>query len=264
MKKNILVTGSTDGIGKESAIAFAKLGHNIFLHGRNEKKILEVCNEIEALTGVRPGYFIADFSNLKSVQDMALEVLKLDRLDILVNNAGIFNGKDDCSIDLRFRVNYLAAYLLTNLILPVLEKSFAPRIINLSSAAQSSVDLESMILASETNDNKAYAQSKLALTMWNTYFAKKYPNIISIALNPGSLLDTKLAFGAYKQIWSKSDKGSSIIVDLALSDEFKDSTGLYFDNDLGEKRGKFSQAHIDAYDLDKIDHLIEITEEIIK
>ena len=106
----------------------------------------------------------------------------------------------------------------------------------------------------------AYAQSKLALTMWSFDLAKKLSNVSVIAVNPGSLLNTKMVQEAYGQHWSSADKGSNLLVDLAVSEEFEGITQKYFDNDLGDPRGRFGDAHSDAYNLKKISDLISFTD----
>ena len=145
--------------------------------------------------------------------------------------------------------------------MPLLERGSETRIINLSSAAQSPVSLEAVAGQEISNVNSAYAQSKLALTMWSFYLAKQQGNMTVIAVNPGSLLDTKMVAEAYGKHWSPATKGSDILYDLAVSDEYIGQTGKYFDNDKGNPKGAFGSAHPDAYDEDKIAALINKTEE---
>ena len=160
-------------------------------------------------------------------------------------------------------VNYLTPYLLTKELLPLLKKAPNSRIVNLSSAAQSPVDLNSLSEHPELSSQQAYAQSKLALTMWSFDLSKQMTNPSVIAVNPGSLLNTKMAQEAYGQHWSSADKGSSLLLDLATSSEFEGITGKYFDNDLGDPRGRFGKAHADAYHQLKIEDLIQATEDIL-
>lgn len=268
MKKNILITGSTDGIGKLTALQLAKQNHQIYLHGRNPEKLEKVIAEIKGESN-NPNIkgFTADFSDLHSVKLMANELQKeVPKLDVLINNAGIFktaNAKTSSGIDIRLVVNYLAPYLLTKELLPLLERSSSPRIVNLSSAAQSPVFLEALTGEIDLNAQQAYAQSKLALTMWSFDLAKKLSDVSVIAVNPGSLLNTKMVIEAYGQHWSSADKGSNLLFDLAVSQEFEGVTGKYFDNDLGDPRGRFGKAHADAYNQQKIDKLISFTENIL-
>lgn len=191
---------------------------------------------------------------------------KISKLDVLINNAGILKTSATSgfeNFDIRLVVNYFAPYVLTNEILPLLKKSESSRIINLSSAAQSHVTDAMLAGVSTTNANDAYAQSKLAITIWSFTFAKENPNIITIAVNPGSLLNTNMANEAYGQHWSPASKGSDILYDLAISEDYKDSTGKYFDNDKGNPKGDFAKAHSDAYDDELIRKLAVKTEEIV-
>ena len=265
--KTILITGSTDGIGKLTAIKLANDGHKIYIHGRNPEKLTNVISEIiEVSNNSNIDGFVADFSNLKAVKLMAAEIkTKLSKIDVLINNAGIFKSSVNQTKygDIRMVVNYLAPYLLTKELLPLLEKGNNARIVSLSSAAQSPVSLEAVTGAEISNVNAAYAQSKLALTMWSFYLSNQQEKVAIIAVNPGSLLNTRMVAEAYGQHWSPATKGSDILYDLAVNQEYKGETGKYFDNDKGNPKGAFGPAHQDAYDDEKIKTLINKTEEII-
>lgn len=268
MSKTIIVTGSTDGIGKLTALSFAEKGHTVYVHGRSEAKVSAVVSEIkEASNNQNIKGLVADFSDLEAVSELAKQIkTDIPKIDVIINNAGIFKTKEiqnKDGLDIRMVVNYLAPYVLTNAILPNIKQSEAPRIINLSSAAQAPVSEE--ILRGKTQDsvNSTYAQSKLALTMWSFYLAKQESKINVIAVNPGSLLNTKMANEAYGQFWSPAEKGVNIVVDLALSEAYKNDSGMYFDNDKGEDKGYFSPAHPDAYDTMKTEELLSITNQLL-
>lgn len=263
--KTILITGSTDGVGKLTATKLAKSGHQIILHGRNSKKLENTISEIkEKTTNDNVSGFVSDLSDFDSIKKMIVEISnKFPAIDMLINNAGIFNSRieqNQDNLDMRFAVNYFAPYLLTNGLLPVLKNSGSPRIINLSSAAQSAVSIEALHGKESISSQVAYAQSKLALTMWSFDFAKANPNIVTIAVNPGSLLNTKMVKEAYGQFWSSADKGADILFELAISEKHAESNGKYFDND----KGTFSTAHNDAYNQEKINQLIFETNKILK
>jgi len=264
MKKTILVTGSTDGIGKLAAIKLAKDGHEVYVHGRNAEKLAKVIEEVKAESNnENVSGFIADFSDLDAVKQMAQQVnSQLAKLDVLINNAGVFNSpaalnKD--GFDLRFVVNYFAPYVLTNELIALLRKGETPSIINLSSAAQSPVSYEVLAGKAEAGTRETYSQSKLALTMWSFDLAKKLSDIAVIPVNPGSLLNTQMVREAFGKFWSPADKGGDILYDLAVSEKYKGMTGKYFDND----KGSFGDAHPDAYDETKIEKLIGTTDEIL-
>ncbi len=264
MSKTILITGSTDGIGKLTAEKLAKAGHEVYVHGRNQEKLDSVVKEIrERTNNDKVNGFVGDLSDLKEVKQLAKRINdELPKLDILINNAGVYHSQKPLNaegLDIRFVVNYLAPYLLSKKLLPVLEKGSEVRIINLSSAAQSPVNLQALAGKETISVSEAYAQSKLALTMWSFDLAKKLKNISVIPVNPGSLLNTKMVKEAFGNHWSPVDKGADILFDLAVSEDHKNDSGKYFDND----RGSFGSAHPDAYDQKKIDELIELTVNIL-
>ena len=146
----------------------------------------------------------------------------------------------------------------------MLQKSIGARIINLSSAAQASISYDVLLGVQSSSQNSTYAQSKLALTMWSFYLAKVFPNISVVAVNPGSLLNTKMVREGFGRFWSSADKGGNILYDLAISEEYEGVTGKYFDNDKGATKGNFGMAHADSYNGAAIEKLIHTTKEILK
>lgn len=262
--KTILITGSTDGIGKLAAKKLANDGHQIIVHGRNTKKLRTAISEIkelsnnENITGV-----VSDLSDFESVRKMISELNSgYSKIDVLVNNAGVFKSKHQYNpdgLDLRFVVNYLSPYLLTKGVLPLLKKSDSARVINLSSAAQASVSMEALKGSQGLSSQEAYAQSKLALTMWSFFLSEQYDFLNVIAVNPGSLLNTKMVQEAYGQFWSSADKGANILHDLAVLEKYSDSSGKYFDND----KGGFNSAHEDAYNPQRIAQLTTETNNLL-
>ncbi|MEM9829246.1 MAG: SDR family NAD(P)-dependent oxidoreductase [Bacteroidota bacterium] len=262
--KTILITGSTDGIGKLAAIKLAKDSHHILIHGRNKGKLNKAVAEIrETAKSTKVDSFVSDLSNFSSTQKMiTLLSTEIPKVDVLINNAGVFSSSMNTSqdnLDIRFVVNYFAPYLLTKGLLPLLKKSDSPRVINLSSAAQSPVSLQALVGEKQVSPQEAYAQSKLALTMWSFYLSEEVKFLNVIAVNPGSLLNTKMVREAYGQYWSSADKGADILYELAISEEYTESSGKYFNNDSGA----FSEAHPDAYDQEKINQLITATNKIL-
>tara|TARA_R110002072_G_scaffold118631_1_gene250778 strand:+ start:207174 stop:207974 length:801 start_codon:yes stop_codon:yes gene_type:complete len=262
--KTILITGSTDGIGKGTALKLAKEGHRVFLHGRSEAKVNEVVSEIKrASNNQNIKGFVADFSDLEAVKKFSEEIKKeVPKIDILINNAGIYTTKETLTpkgLDYRMVVNYLAPYLLTTAILPIIRNSEAPRIINLSSAAQTPVSEETLKGMNQQSERETYAQSKLALTMWSFHLAQQEPDITVIAVNPGSLLNTKMVKETFGQHWSPAEKGVDILHSLAMDHIHSNRSGQYFDND----RGDYAKAHPEAYDEVKINDLLATTNSIL-
>lgn len=249
MQTKILITGSTDGIGLETARFLVSKGHHVVLHGRNPSKLEAVEKELGALSGDgRVEGVVADLSRLDEVESMASAVVEQHPdLDVLINNAGVLKTpqpRTDDGLDVRFVVNTVAPYLLTQRLLPALGRK--GRVVNLSSAAQAPVDLRALAGNGRLDDMQAYAQSKLALTMWSRHVGLELqdtgPMIVSV--NPGSLLATKMVKQGFGVAGSNVQKGVDILVRAALSPEFANASGQYFDNDAG----RFGPPHRDALD----------------
>ena len=269
MSKTVLITGSTDGIGKLAAIKLLRDGHKVILHGRNKEKLLRCVEEIKSQQADADIYSITgDLSRVDHIAPMVFQLLDISsNLDILVNNAGVFVSEEVTNadgIDLRLMVNYISPFILSKALIPILEKSKDARIINLSSAAQESVSLEALKGEKELTTQSAYAQSKLALTMWSFHLGQVLKGIAVIALNPGSLLNTRMVQEAFGKFWSPADKGADIIYHLCTDEKYKGLTGQYFDNDLGDPMGDFGKAHPDAYADNLVKELIQTTHEVIE
>jgi len=264
MNKTILVTGATDGIGLQTAHLLARKGHDLLLHGRNPTKLDAVVATVSALpdAGAVERY-VADLSRLNTVVAMANDIAeKHDRIDVLINNAGVFKTRDPVTpqgLDVRFVVNTLAPYLLTQRLLVRMDA--AGRVINLSSAAQSPVDTAAMNGQRRLSDMDAYAQSKLALTMWSRHLADRLgdqgPSIV--AVNPGSLLATNMVKAAFGVAGNDISIGADILVRASLSDEFADASGKYYDNDAK----RFAPGHPDATDNGKCAEVVRVTEALL-
>lgn len=163
MPKTILITGSTDGIGFETAKTLVSLGHNVLIHGRNLEKLKKVEEVLNKLTNnIALKSYCADLSNLEDVKILAENISKNHKnIDVIINNAGIYKTTSPITkdgLDVRFVVNTIAPYFLTKLLIPLFNKD--SRIINLSSAAQAKVDIEAMNGKVLLNHGEAYAQSK--------------------------------------------------------------------------------------------------------
>ena len=264
MKKTILITGSTDGIGLETARMLVSEGHHVLLHGRNLTKLENTKNELlKQHNSAHIESYVSDLSSMSNVGQLAKDVIeKHNQLDVLINNAGVFNTNvtiTDDELDVRFAVNTIAPYLLMKRLLPLMNNS--SRVINLSSAAQAPVNLKALVVQATLSDEAAYAQSKLAITMWSRYMALKLKDKgpVIIAVNPGSLLATKMVKQAFGVAGGDIKIGAEILYRAALSDEFETMSGQYFDNDLG----KFASAHVDASDSQKAKELVETIEEVL-
>lgn len=257
MTKTILITGATDGIGLETARKMKSLGHNILVHGRSKEKLAKVGRELDTET------FQADLSDITEVDKLAKNITaKHSHLDVLINNAGVYKAqvtKASNGLDVRFVVNTIAPYLLTKRLLPIMNPT--GRVINLSSAAQSSVDFLALQGTVELEDFEAYAQSKLAITMWSRYLANELKNDgpIIIAVNPGSLLGTKMVKEGFGTQGNDINIGVNILIELSLDNKHANSNGLYFDNDSGA----FASPQADGLDANKTRELVAILEKQI-
>lgn len=259
--KTILITGATDGIGLETAKLFAKDGHKLLIHGRNSKKLEDVKNELLKINS-NIKTFVADLSVLKNTKNFAEEILATtDKIDVIINNAGVYVLDETTTsdgLDARFSVNTISPYLLTKMLLPILSNK--GRIVNLSSAAQIDVDFEAMKTGKKLSHDMAYAQSKIAITMWGTELAEELGNkAIVVSVNPKSFLGSKMVKIAYGKDGYDLAIGANILYLASLSDEFADKTGAYYDNDYE----KFANPHPFALDKQNRVTLIKIIDEII-
>ncbi|QBY05481.1 SDR family NAD(P)-dependent oxidoreductase [Thalassotalea sp. HSM 43] len=250
MTKTILITGATDGIGLATVNMLAELGHNLILHGRSQQKLKDVEQQVKGDFNIQTSSYVADLTDLGASKQMVDDINNAHPVvDVVINNAGVFSvaqTKTKQGLDIRFVVNTFAAYLLTREFMKVMPAS--GRIINLSSAAQAPVWLDALSGSVDMEDNNAYAQSKLALTMFSRYLAehKATTEPIIIAVNPGSLLASKMVKDAYGIAGNDLSIGARVLTDAALSDRFGKANGLYFDNDSGQ----FASPHRDALDQD--------------
>ena len=268
MNKTILLTGATDGIGLETAKMLLAQGHTVLLHGRNQDKLNNVQSALnEQYPHASTATYVADLSNMAQVQTLAQSVLsdlqQADKiLDVVINNAGVYKLADITTkegLDARFAVNTIAPYLLTKLLLPAMNAQ--SRVVNVSSAAQSSVNFESLVGNKPLSDSAAYAQSKLAITMWSRHLglALKATGPLVVSVNPKSLLGSKMVKDAYGLDGGDLKLGADIFCRAALSDEFKDATGLYFDNDAE----RFAPPHPDALNNAKNQQLVDTLDSVL-
>ena len=264
MSKTILITGATDGIGRLTAELLLKQGHKVLVHGRSEQK-LSACKEEFSEFSSQIKLFKADLSDLIQVKKLAAEITaQYSKLDVLINNAGVLkttNTITDYGIDVRFVVNTIAPYLLTQGLLPIMDSSC--RVINLSSAAQAPVDIDALSGSKQIQDDmSAYAQSKLAITMWTTYLAEQNTEDapLFVSVNPGSLLASKMVKQGFGIEGNDLNIGANILVKAALSDEFAQANGEYFDNDSGQ----FASPHPDGIDKNKRKNVSETVAQVLE
>jgi NAD(P)-dependent dehydrogenase (short-subunit alcohol dehydrogenase family) len=183
-------------------------------------------------------------------------------LDVLINNAGVLRALETLTpdgLDVRLAVNTIAPHRLTQRLLPLLGAS--GRVIKLSSAAQSPVQLKALAGGVRLADMAAYAQSKLALTIWSRRLARelKAGVPVIIAVNPGSLLGSKMVKEGFGVDGGDIRIGADILIRAALDDDFASATGQNFDHDPG----RFAEPHPDALDLRKSEELVQAIEALL-
>lgn len=232
MAKTILITGATDGIGLLTAKTLADQGHTLLLHGRSEAKLAAAAAEI----GGSQKLYLADLSRMEEVEEMAAAIRRdHQQLDVLINNAGVLktpHTQTPQGHDVRFVVNTFAPYVLTRRLLSIMPQD--GRVVNLSSAAQAPVDVDAMKGGRMLDDMDAYSQSKLAITIWSSELARELPDgPIVVAVNPGSLLASKMVKEGFGIAGNDLQIGASILVEAALGASFAGASGKYFDNDAG-------------------------------
>src|SRR5512132_2424327 len=200
--KTVLVTGSTDGVGRVVARRLADQGARVLIHGRDRMRGEQLLNTIRAADHGSAVFLPADFSSLAEVRRLADTVRQeCDRLDILINNAGIGSGgsggKRETSQDgheLRFAVNYLAGFLLTRILLPLVMLGKPARIVNVSSLGQHPIDVDDVMVTRGYSGSRAYAQSKLAQIMFTFDLADKLKGsgVTVNALHPATYMNTTM------------------------------------------------------------------------
>ncbi len=253
--KTILITGSTDGIGKVTAKALARQGHTVIIHGRNKSKAEKICEGLRSETGNNKiDYIIADLLILEDVKQMAAAFSKkYNSLDVLINNAGAFFNKQRETTKEGFEktmaLNLFAPFLLTKLLSDVLEKSPAARIINVSSAMHKrggKPDLNDFQLEKSYKPERAYGLSKLYLIWVTRHLAKQLKekgitNITANAFHPGAVATRfgqeadkgfliNLIFKIALLFMDKPEKGAMTGIYLATSPEVEQVTGKFFNN----------------------------------
>jgi len=239
LDRTILITGSTDGIGRETAIRLARMGAQVLLHGRNRDRGKVALQEIRRGTGSdRLGFFLADLASLRQVRTLAAETRRFtDRLEVLINNAGTFQPRralTDDGMETTFAVNYLAPFLLTHELLDLMKRSAPCRIVNVASAAHWDARWDPGNLQGEMHYEgfDAYSLSKLALVLFTYTLARRLrgTGITVNCLHPGVIRTKLLAAGFGDYPGDTPQRGARTSVYLASSQDVEEVTGQYFEN----------------------------------
>ena len=234
----VLVTGSTDGIGKETALELARLGARVIVHGRNEARVAQAYEEVRnASDSTPPQPVVADLSSLSQVRSLASELeTRGVGIDVLVNNAGVYMKRRELSVDgieLTLAVNHFAHVLLSHLLLAGEVGKSLGRIVNLSSIAhtRATVDLNDIEnTRTPFDDYQAYATSKFANVLFTVELAQRLQKrgVLVNAVHPGVVSTKLLSTGFDMRGPDSLGKGARTSVLLAISPEYGHVSGSYF------------------------------------
>jgi NAD(P)-dependent dehydrogenase (short-subunit alcohol dehydrogenase family) len=254
----VLVTGSTSGLGREVALRMGLRGAHVIVHGRDHDRGMEVIGQINEGPG-SARFYAADFASFAQVRGLAEAIVRdYDRLDVLVNNAGFGSAPDERWVsedghEFRFQVNYLAHFLLTDQLLPLIRSSAPARIVQVSSLAQSPIDWDDVMIEHDFSGRRAYGQSKLAQIShtFDLHEEVAGDGIMVNALHPATYMPTGMVRRAGVEPRATIDDGADAVMNLILSDEIE---GGQFFNRMTPQR-----AHEQAYDLESRRRLRELS-----
>ncbi|HTO67569.1 MAG TPA: SDR family NAD(P)-dependent oxidoreductase [Bradyrhizobium sp.] len=250
--KTVLITGSTDGVGRYVAKRLAAEGAKVLIHGRDAARAKMLIDEIVRDGAAAPAFYPADLSSLGGARQLADAVrAEHQKLHVFVSNAGIgsMNGGPERRIsadghELRFAVNYLSGFLLARLLLPLLKAAAPARIVNVASLGQHPIDFDDVMISKGYSGSRAYAQSKLAQIMFTMDLAEelKGTGVTVNSLHPATYMDTTMVRAGGITPVSTVEEGGEAILHLVCGDDVADKSGLFF-NSMTEAR-----ANPQAYD----------------
>ena len=250
--KTVLITGSTDGVGRYVAARLASAGAKVLTHGRNKERAKTLADEIRREGRGEALFYAADLSSLDGARQLAAAVAaEHSRLDVFISNAGIgsrsLGPERRTSADgheLRFAVNYLSGFLLAYLLLPLLKASAPSRIVNVASLGQHPIDFDDVMITKGYNGSRAYAQSKLSQIMFSIDLAEelKGAGVTVNSLHPATYMNTIMVRAGGITPMSTVEQGGEAILHLVTGDDVASKSGLFF-NGMNEAR-----ANPQAYD----------------
>ncbi|WP_407180900.1 SDR family NAD(P)-dependent oxidoreductase [Bradyrhizobium sp. STM 3562] len=264
--KTVLITGSTDGVGRYVAKRLAVEGAKVLVHGRDEARAKTLIEEVVRDGHAAPSFYAADLSSLAGARRLA-DTIKAEhkRLDVFVSNAGIGSQTDGAGRresadghELRFVVNYLSGFLLAYLLLPLLKAAAPSRIVNVASLGQHPIDFDDVMIRKNYSGTRAYAQSKLAQIMFTIDLAEelKGSGVTVNCLHPATYMNTTMVRAGGITPVSTVEEGGEAILHLAKGDDVADKSGLFF-NGMREAR-----ANPQAYDAQARRRLRELSLEL--
>jgi NAD(P)-dependent dehydrogenase (short-subunit alcohol dehydrogenase family) len=250
--KTVLITGSTDGVGRYVASQLAADGAKVLIHGRDAARAKSLIEEIKRAGHAAPTFYQADLSSLADTRKLAEAVLAdHKRLDVFVSNAGIGSqsggpGRKTSTdgFELLFAVNYLSGFLLAYLLLPVLKAAAPSRIVNVASLGQHPVDFDDVMITRGYNGSRAYAQSKLSQIMFTIDLANELKGfgVTVNSLHPATYMNTTMVRAGGITPISTVEQGGEAILHLVSGDDVANKSGLFF-NGMNE-----AKANPQAYD----------------
>jgi NAD(P)-dependent dehydrogenase (short-subunit alcohol dehydrogenase family) len=250
--KTVLITGSTDGVGRYVAAKLAAAGANVLIHGRDEARAKTLADEIRREGHGKATFYQADLSSLADARKLAETVIAdHKRLDVFISNAGIGSASPrserQLSADgheLRFAVNYLSGFLIARLLLPLLKASAPSRIVNVASLGQHPLDFDDVMLTKGYTGSRAYAQSKLAQIMFTVDLAQELDGsgVTANALHPATYMNTTMVREGGITPISTVEQGGEAILHLAEGGDMAGKTGLFYNG------MQPSKANAQAYD----------------
>jgi len=256
----ILITGATDGLGRALAQRLHEDGARLLLHGRDPEKLDAVATELAGAQTLQ-----ADFASLDDVRRLAGEV---EHVDILVNNAGIGSGMPEGreraesrdGNELRFQVNYLSGYLLTELLLDRLRAAAPARIVFIASLGQMAIDFDDVMLEHNYNGIQAYCQSKLAQIAYGMALAERLdPSEVTVnSLHPSTFMPTKMVLAERGSAEDPLERGVEATHRLVTDPSLDGVSGRFFD------REEETAPHPWALDRGNRERLVELSEELTR
>jgi NAD(P)-dependent dehydrogenase (short-subunit alcohol dehydrogenase family) len=261
-QRTIVITGATDGLGKGLANELAPTGARLIVHGRNEEKGQALLEELQPRARGELEWRLADFASLDDVRQLADELLEEERIDVLVNNAGIgtAGGREESEdgYELTFQVDYLAPFLLSRRLLPLIKSSAPSRIVNVSSGGQAPIDFDDVMLERNYSGVQAYCQAKLGLVMLTFDLAEELEGtgVTANCLHPGTYMPTNMVRRAGVEPVTPLEEGVEATMRLITSPELDGVNGHYFDGTSE------SAPHPQAEDPEARRRLREISEEL--
>jgi NAD(P)-dependent dehydrogenase (short-subunit alcohol dehydrogenase family) len=250
--KTILITGSTDGVGRYVARQLAAGGAKVLIHGRDASRAKALADDIKRDGHAAPKFYQADLSSLSGARQLASAVAAdHKRLDVFVSNAGIGSqnggaGRQTSAdgYELRFAVNYLSGFLLAHLLLPLIKAAAPSRIVNVASLGQHPIDFDDVMITKGYSGSRAYAQSKLSQIMFTIDLAEelKESGVTVNCLHPATYMNTTMVRAGGITPISTVEQGGAAILHLVSGDDVAGNSGLFF-NGMNE-----AKANPQAYD----------------